>query len=99
MMLRNFILGFFVLLLIAACAAAAFDPAAWISAIVLALVVVAIAFERQRYRGREGAGPHGHLTPTAERFIDPGSERPVRVWLDPTGQRLYLPDAEAGDRA
>lgn len=89
-MLRNFILGFFILALLVASAAAAFDGAAWMPAIMLALVVVAIAFERQRYRGREGAGPRGHLTPTAERFIDPETGRKVQVWAGAGGERHYV---------
>jgi hypothetical protein len=40
--------------------------------------------------------PKDRLRPTDERFIDPESGRPVRVWLDPAGKRLYLDEAEGG---
>jgi membrane protein implicated in regulation of membrane protease activity len=90
MMLRNAILGFFVLAFAAASAAAAFDSAAWMPAIMLALVVAAIAFERRRYRGREGGGAREHLTPTPERFIDPETGRKVQVWADAAGARHYV---------
>jgi hypothetical protein len=90
MMLRNAILGSFVLLLAGATFAAAMDRAAWMPAIVLALIVIAIAFERQRYHGREAGGPHEHLIPTAERFIDPETGRRVQVWANAAGERRYV---------
>jgi hypothetical protein len=90
MMLRNFILGFFVLLLVVVTAAAVMGRAGWPLVVVLDLIVIVMAFERQRYRGREGEAPRGHLTPTAERFIDPETGRKVQVWADAAGARHYV---------
>ena len=70
------------------------------------VVVVATIIERQRYRSaaaeRSAAppGPGGgepleeplgpSFRPTDERFVDPTTNRPMRVWLDPTsGERRY----------
>jgi hypothetical protein len=52
--------------------------------------------ERRPWRGRrygdaEAAEPDWQ--PTNERFRDPGSGRVMRVWVDPSGGRHYLPDA------
>jgi hypothetical protein len=52
----------------------------------------------RRLRGR-GHG-HGHASnpapgwrPTNERFRDPGTQRIMRVWIDPaSGDRHYVPD-------
>ncbi len=48
------------------------------------------------------ARPHGESTtpapgwsPTSERFRDPGSGRVMRVWLDASGGRHYVPDEDS----
>ena len=66
--------------------------------------LVAIGFERMRYRsettertrGEAGAGggepqvPQHPFRPTEERFVDPTTGRLMRVYLDPaTGERRY----------
>jgi hypothetical protein len=58
-------------------------------------IVIAL-FERLRYwPGRDAPRPPG-LRPTDERFIDPSTGEPTRVWIDPaSGERSYLPDGDA----
>lgn len=54
-----------------------------------------IAPERRRWGGRHGesARPQPGWVPTRERFIDPSSQRVMRVWVDPSGQqRHYVPE-------
>lgn len=47
-----------------------------------------------RRRHGEAARPEPGWVPTRERFRDPGSERLMRVWIDPVdGSRHYLVDA------
>jgi hypothetical protein len=62
----------------------------------LGLVVIATAlFERSRYWPGRSGGDAGKLRPTDERFIDPTSGQPIRVWIDAaSGERTYLPDGE-----
>ncbi len=69
--------------------------------------LVVVAFEARRYRSEAaeltrdpvgGAGvdegpPDPRFRPTEERFIDPTTRQPVRVWMDPaTGERRYRRD-------
>jgi hypothetical protein len=69
--------------------------------------LVVVAFETRRYRSEaaellgnrvDGAGvdegpADPHFRPTDERFIDPTTRKPVRVWMDPaTGERRYRLD-------
>ena len=69
--------------------------------------LVAVAFERMRYRSEAaersgdapgGAGidtgpPEARFRATEERFVDPTTRRQLRVWVDPeSGERRYLPD-------
>jgi hypothetical protein len=99
MMLRNAILGL-VLLGLAACLVGALRvPDLWPSAIMLGLLAAALLFERNRYQERLSVPPGERLKQTAERFIDPESGRPVRVWLDPAGKRHYVEEPPAADRA
>ena len=73
-----------------------------------ALIVAAVVLERTRYRSlhaeRTGDGigpgggetrvPDGRFRPTGERFIDPTTNVPLQVWVDPTtGERRYVPPA------
>ena len=69
--------------------------------------LVAVAFERTRYRS-EAAEEQGdepgnagiddgpvdpRFRPTDERFVDPTTRQPVRVWVDrSTGERRYRLD-------
>lgn len=70
-----------------------------------AVLVTAVVLERTRYRSLhaelsgEGHGPGGGETrpldgrfrPTEERFVDPTTGVPMRVWVDPTtGDRRYV---------
>ena len=70
---------------------------------------IAVVLEHQRYRseqaertaaavgpgGGEPVPPPAPFQPTGERFVDPTSNRVMRVYLDPqTGERRYL--AETG---
>ena len=72
-----------------------------------ALVLAAVILERTRYRslsaertgagagpgGGETAAPDARFRPTAERFVDPTTGVPMRVFVDPTsGERRYLPE-------
>jgi hypothetical protein len=63
-------------------------------AVVGSLGILIAVFERLRY-GRERGSGSEMLRPTDERFIDPTSGVPTRVWIDPaSGERTYLPDGE-----
>jgi hypothetical protein len=95
-MLRNAILGAVLLGLGACLLGATRDPGLWPPALILALLVAALMFERNRYQERLAIPPADRLRPTDERFIDPESGRPVRVWLDPAGKRLYLDEEGRG---
>jgi hypothetical protein len=70
-----------------------------------AVLVAGVLLERTRYRslhaeligqghgpgGGEPARPDGRFQPTQERFVDPTSGIPMRVWVDPsTGDRRYV---------
>jgi hypothetical protein len=70
------------------------------------VMIAAVVLERTRYRSLhaertgDGHGPGGGEThppeprfrPTEERFLDPTTEVPLQVWVDPaTGERRYVP--------
>ncbi len=58
----------------------------------------AVVSRRGWWRGRHGEsdGPQPGWLPTPERFLDPTTDRVMRVWLDPaTRRRHYLPDRAA----
>jgi hypothetical protein len=69
-----------------------------------AVGLIGVAFERTRYHpeveeraGGPGAAERdtadGRFRATDERFIDPTTRQPTRVWIDPrTGERRYRPD-------
>lgn len=74
-----------------------------------AVVVLAVAFERSRYRSEateRGAGdpgpgggeptmPAAPFRPTGELFVDPTSGHRLRVYLNPaTGERRYYAEPE-----
>lgn len=89
MMLRPVILAIAVVLLAVTFCVALVEPSVWPSAIVLALLAAAIAFENRRYRQyheRTAAG----MEPTNERFIDPETGKKMRVWANQFGERSYI---------
>jgi UPF0716 family protein affecting phage T7 exclusion len=70
-----------------------------------AILVAGVLLERTRYRslqaelsgdshgpgGGETGQPDGRFRPTEERFVDPTTGLPMRVWVDPaTGDQRYL---------
>ena len=70
-------------------------------------IVAGVLLERTRYRslhaersgdavgrgGGETGAPEPRFRPTEERFVDPTTGVPLRVWLDPaTGERRYVPE-------
>jgi hypothetical protein len=72
-----------------------------------AVLLAGVILERTRYRslaaersgdghgpgGGETASPDGRFRPTDERFIDPTSGVPMRVFVDPrSGERRYVPE-------
>jgi hypothetical protein len=84
------------------------DLAAALTFFVPGLVIIAaVLLERTRYRslsaertgdahgpgGGETGRPDGRFRPTQERFLDPTTGVPLRVWVDPsTGERRYVPE-------
>jgi hypothetical protein len=85
-------------------------PAGVWSMLIGAGLVLAVAFERTRYRseaaersdappgpgGGEPSVPGAPFRPTEERFVDPTSGRRLRVYVDPaTGERRYFADGES----
>jgi hypothetical protein len=58
------------------------------------LLLIGVAFERWRYKRVEGAAAPG-FSPTPERFLDPTSGEPVRVWANAAGERRYVRDPKA----
>ncbi len=62
--------------------------------IVVALVVLFV-FSLLAGRFRESPVPAGEWRPTEELFIDPGTGRRMRVWVDPQdGSRHYVPEGQ-----
>lgn len=72
-----------------------------------AVMIAAVVLERVRYRslhaersgdgpgpgGGEPGSPEPRFRPTEERFLDPTTRVPMRVWVDPaTGERRYVPE-------
>ena len=72
-----------------------------------AVLIAAVLLERTRYRslhaertgdahgpgGGETVRPDGRFRPTEERFLDPTTGVPLRVWVDPaTGEQRYVPE-------
>jgi hypothetical protein len=91
-------------LAVTASGAAAATSGLWIT-IMGAAVIVALVFERHRYRSEaadgafEPSGPGGgepgpvepRFRPTDERFVDPTTHHTMRVHVDPrTGERRYV---------
>ncbi len=72
-----------------------------------AILITVMLLERTRYRslraersgdphgpgGGEPTAPEPRFRPTDERFVDPTTAVPMRVWVDPaTGERRYVPE-------
>jgi len=91
-------------LAVTASGAAAATSGLWIT-IMGAAIIVALVFERHRYRSEaadgafEPSGPGGgepgpvepRFRPTDERFVDPTTHHTMRVHVDPrTGERRYV---------
>ena len=72
-----------------------------------AVLIAAVLLERTRYRslraersgdghgpgGGEPQAPEPRFRPSEERFVDPTTRVPMRVWVDPaTGERRYVPE-------
>jgi hypothetical protein len=92
-MLRNVVLGFGVLCLVAGLVSIFVGgfPPAFVFGIWGVLIVAGIVFERVRYKPLETAAPGGQWVRTAERFIDDETGAPVTVFIDPkTGERKYV---------
>jgi hypothetical protein len=65
----------------------------WPVGLEAAVVGIALAFERGRYRPRL-TSVSSAFTPTGERFADPTSGQVLEVYSDPqTGERDYRPSA------
>ena len=65
---------------------------AWIDVVIAAvLVVLAVASFFVRRRG-ESSRPRPGWRQTNEVFKDPSSHRTMRVWVDDTGARHYVPE-------
>jgi hypothetical protein len=53
-------------------------------------ILLALVFERSRYKQILDAPPGEGWTASSERFIDPASGRAVTVWEDRSGRRAYV---------
>ncbi len=95
MILRNLIIAAALLGLAFCVVGALGDSRLWPMVLALGCLAAALVFERNRYQERLKPLRRDRLRPTDERFIDPESGRPVRVWLDPAGKRLYLDESES----
>lgn len=67
-------------------------------AVVGLLIVVFVVSLGLRRHGEAGA-PSEDWKRTDEVFRDPSTGRLMRVWLDPSGERHYVPDRDAGGAA
>ena len=99
MMLRNVLIGLFTAAVVILAASAAAGMAPWGPLIGCAIVLILLLLERQRYAGQVASSRLQPLTPTGERFIDPGTGTPVQVWSNEAGERAYVEDPAAPDRA
>jgi hypothetical protein len=92
-MLRNVLLAVALALLAIVFLIALGNPGLWPPTFVLALIVSAILFENRRYRHHMTEGGAG-MTPTNERFLDPETGRPTRVWIGANGERHYVEESQ-----
>ena len=91
-MLRNLLLGFAALMVVAGLALTAFaGPAALQLVGFGALLLVGTLFERVVYKRVAAGPPSARFQRTPERFRDPTSGEAVTVYADPaTGERAYV---------
>ena len=68
--------------------------AAVIWAIVALVVVALLVYSILLRRHGESERPKPDWRPTDEVFNDPSTNRVMRVWLDPSGERRYVPEAD-----
>ena len=68
---------------------------ALLGVVLIAAVIVAAAMSLFLRRHGESDAPEPGWSPTDEVFRDPASNRLMRVWADPEGQRHYLPEHKA----
>jgi hypothetical protein len=54
------------------------------------VVAVVISFFVRRHGESDAPGPE--WTPTDEVFLDPGTNRMMRVWVDRSAERHYVPE-------
>jgi hypothetical protein len=59
-----------------------------IALVLVGILVVSLFVKRHG----EAATAHPSWSATDERFRDPSTGRLMRVWLDPTGARHYVPE-------
>jgi hypothetical protein len=59
--------------------------------VVVVLVVISVFVRRHG----ESDAPSPGWVPTDEVFKDPGTDRVMRVWVDRSGERHYVPDLPA----
>jgi hypothetical protein len=55
-------------------------------------IVVAVVISLFVRRHGESDRPLAGWTPTDEVFMDPGTNRSMRVWVDQVGERHYVPE-------
>ena len=96
MMLRDVLIGLFAAALVVLAAATAAGLALWGPAIGCAIVLVLLLVERRRYSGRAASASLEPLKPTPERFVDPETGRPVQVWTNKAGERVYVEESRPG---
>jgi hypothetical protein len=63
-----------------------------IFALLAVAVVVAVVISLFVRRHGESDQPSAGWTPTDEVFVDPGTDRSMRVWVDRAGERHYVPE-------
>ena len=67
---------------------------ALLGVLVIAVVIVVAAMSLFLRRHGESLRPASGWTATDEVFKDPVTDRIMRVWADPTGQRHYVPETQ-----
>jgi hypothetical protein len=60
--------------------------------LIVAAVVVAVVISFFVRRHGESESPRSGWTPTDEVFQDPGTNRTMRVWVDRSAERHYVPE-------
>jgi len=63
-------------------------------AIILGVLVICAVLSISLRRHGESEKPKADWQQTEELFNDPSTNRVMRVWLDPAGERHYVPEAK-----